>query len=226
MISLLQTTYNELGLSGALVHIFNKLMTRLRIRQIGIRKYHIARQAVSFSELAVGRGRGIEVRELYCGDPLCLQLGRPAAVIQARFDQGGHCYAAFRKEELAGYLWLNFGKYREDEVRCTYVLSPFNKSAWDYDVYVFPQHRLSFTFFRLWEYANEVMMEQGVQASYSRIAYYNLASLRSHRKLGSHIIGSIYFLRIFKIQLSYSMKFRPTITLISDPQSYPEIYIS
>ncbi|MDD2720468.1 MAG: hypothetical protein PHH47_04095 [Gallionella sp.] len=226
MISLLQATYKELGLSGTLVHSFNQLMGALRIRQVAIRKYHITRQAVTLSEAAAGKGQSIEVRELYRDDPLCLQLGRPAEVIQARFDQGGHCYAAFRKGQLAGYLWLNFGKYQEDEVRCTFVLSPFDKSAWDYDVYVFPPHRLSYTFPRLWEHANGVMAARGVAASYSRIAYYNTASLGSHSKLGSRVIGSIYFLCVFGMQLSWTGDFRPTFTFTADSRHFPEIHIA
>lgn len=225
MISLLLSTYRELGFSGTLVHLFNRLMGALRISRVAIRKYHITRQPVSVAGMTAGKGRGIEVRELLRDDPLCRQLGRPFEVIQARFDQGGHCYAAFRKGELAGYLWLNFGKYREDEVRCTFVLSPPQQSAWDYDVYVFPQHRLSYTFPRLWEHASEVMAARGVQATFSRIAYYNIASLNSHSRLGSHIIGAVYFLQIAHWQLSWSTDFRPAVTFTADPGRYPEIRI-
>jgi hypothetical protein len=132
---------------------------------------------------------------------------------------------AFRKGEVAGYLWLNLGKYQEDEVRCTFILSPFNQSAWDYDVYVFPKHRFSFTFPRLWEVANKAMTAQGIQNTYSRINYYNIASLNSHKKLGSHIIGSIYFLRFFQMQLSVSVNFQPAITFSLNRQTFPKIYI-
>lgn len=226
MISLLRATYRELGLSGTLVHIFNRLMGALLLSRVGIRKYHITRQPVDLSAMAGGRGRGIEVRELFANDPQCQQLGRPLEVIRARFEQGGHCYAAFRKGELAGYLWLNFGQYREDEVRCTFLLSPPDQSAWDYDVFVFPQHRLSFTFARLWEHANAVMAGRGVTASYSRIAYYNMASLASHGKLGSRVIGAVYFLYLGDWQLSWSTDFAPAVSFSRDPQYYPEIHIS
>jgi len=227
MFSLLNSTYKELGLTSTLIHICNRILNSLHLKQIAVYKYYITKQSVTSSALLPsGKGRNIEVGEICCGDPVCLQLGRPAEVIQARFNQGGHCYAAFRKGEIAGYLWLNFGKYQEDEVRCTFVLSPFNKSAWDYDVYIFPKHRFSFTFPRLWEYANEAMLERGIENTYSRIAYYNIASINSHQKLGSHVIGSIYFLRFFQMQLSLSTDFKPAITFSYNRQIFPDIYIS
>jgi len=227
MFSLLNSTYKELGLTSTLVHICNRILNRLHLKQVAMYKYYITKQGVTSSPLlSFDKGRNIEVTEIGCGDPVSLQLGRPVAVIQDRFNQGGHCYAAFRKGEIAGYLWLNFGKYQEDEVRCTYVLSPFHKSAWDYDVYVFPKHRFSLTFPRLWEYANKAMLERGIENTYSRIAYCNIASLNSHQKLGSRVIGSIYFLRFFQMQLSLSTDFRPAITFSYNRLSFPNIHIS
>ncbi|MGC2456582.1 MAG: hypothetical protein WA435_01120 [Gallionellaceae bacterium] len=227
MFARLNKTYKELGPTNTLVHICNRVLASLFLKQVIIYKYYITKQSVTSSLLiSSGKGKNIEVSEIGSRDPICSQLDRPSKVIQARFNQGGHCYAAFRKGEIAGYLWLNFGKYQEDEVRCTFVLSPFNKSAWDYDVYVFPKHRFSFAFPRLWEYANEVMTARGIQNTYSRIAYYNIASLNSHKKLGSQIIGSIYFLQFFHMQLSLSFSFRPAITFSRNRQTLPDIYIS
>lgn len=226
MFARLTNACKELGLMNTLVHICNRILAKLFLNQVAIYKYYITKQSITSSPLLLsGRGKDIEVREISSSDPICSQLDRPFDVIQARFNQGGHCYAAFRKGEIVGYLWLNFGKYQEDEVRCTYVLLPFNKSAWDYDVYVFPKHRFSFAFPRLWECANEAMTERGIQNTYSRINYYNIASLNSHKKLGSHIIGSIYFLRFFQMQMSLSVNFRPAITFSCNRQTFPDIYI-
>lgn len=227
MFLLLKSTYKELGATSTLVHICNRILNSLHLKHLAIYKYYITKQTVLSSNLLpFDKGRNIEVREICSGDPVCLQLGRPAEVVQTRFNQGGRCYAAFRKEEIAGYLWLNFGKYQEDEVRCTFVLSPFNKSAWDYDVYVFPKHRFSFTFPRLWEYANEAMLEHGIENTYSRIAYYNIASVNAHQKLGSRVIGSIYFLRFFQMQFSLTVNFRPAMTFSYNRLSFPNIYIA
>jgi len=227
MFLLLKSTYKELGLTSTLVHICNRILNSLHLKQLAIYKYYITKQSVVSSHLLpLDKGKNIEVVEICRSDPVFLQFGRPLEVIQARFNQGGHCYGAFRKGEIAGYLWLNFGKYQEDEVRCTYVLSPFNKAAWDYDVYVFPKHRFSFTFPRLWEYANEAMLERGIENTYSGIAYCNVASINSHQKLGSRVIGSIYFLRFFQMQWSLSVHFRPTITFSYNRLSFPNIYIS
>lgn len=226
MLALLTAAIKELGWTGTLVHSINRLAAKLGMRQACLVKYLITRQeVVALGEQTLGRVRGIEVRELLCDDPLCQQLGRPNEVIQARFAQGGHCYAAFRKGELAGFMWLNFGQYQEDEVRCTFILSPAEESAWDYDVFVFPQHRLSFTFLRLWEHANEAMAVRGVKTCYSRIAYYNVASLASHGKLGSHVIGSVYFLRLGRMQLSWSLNFRPHIAFSADAGAFPQLLI-
>jgi hypothetical protein len=227
MFTRLTNTCKELGPVDTLVHACNRILTIFFRGRATIYKYYITKQPVkSPSLMPEGKGKEIEVREIERDDPLCLQFDRPAAVIQARFNQGGHCYAAFRRGELAGYLWLNFGKYQEDEARCTFILTPMDKSAWDYDVYIFPKHRLSFTFPKLWEYANQAMAERGIEQTYSRISYYNIGSLGSHKKLGSHIIGSIYFLQFLQVQLSFSMNFKPAITFSNHSETVPEIRVT
>lgn len=226
MFKRLTNIYKEFGPTDTIVHICNRILASLPHKQAALYKYYITKQHVTHTCLIPeNKGKDIEVREIDAHDPLCQQLCRPLETIQARFNQGGHCYAAFRKGELAGYLWLNFNRYQEDEARCTFTLAPLNKSAWDYDVYVFPKHRFSFTFPRLWEHANKVMAEHGIENTYSRINYYNISSLNSHKKLGSHIIGSIYFLQLFQIQLSLSTNFRPAITFSRHRHIYPEIRI-
>lgn len=226
MFARLNKTYQELGAANTLIYLFNRILATLSFKGATICRCYITKQSVtSFPSISRDKEKNIEVREIGRSDPVCAQLGRPVELIQARFDQGGHCYAAFRKGEIAGFLWLNFGQYREDEMRCTFVLSPFDKSGWDYDVFIFPRHRLSYTFLRLWEFANETMRQRGIENIYSRVNYYNIASLNSHKKLGSEVIGSVYFLQFFQMQLSLSVNFRPLITFSRNRQIFPNIYI-
>lgn len=226
LLSRLVDTYKELGAVDTFISVCNRALGKITRRQALIYKYYVTEQKVTkISLVPLGKGKDLEVREVLSDDPVCTQLDRPPSAIHARFRQGGHCYAAFRKGELAGYLWLNFGRYREDEVRCIYDLAHPDKSVWDYDVCVLPRHRLSFTFPKLWDYANEVMAGRGIENTYSRIHYHNLGSLSSHKKLGSRIIGSIYFLKFFRWQFSLSGTFRPVLTFSRNARVFPRIRI-
>ncbi|HEY8351300.1 MAG TPA: hypothetical protein VIK87_02045, partial [Sphingomonadales bacterium] len=78
------------------------------------------------------------------------------------------------------------------------------ETAWDFDVYVAPEHRMGRTFARLWAAANEYLRARGVRWSLSRISGYNPASFNSHKRLGARVIGRASFLRIGNWQLMWS----------------------
>ena len=66
-----------------------------------------------------------DLRLIAVGDPeIALMPARPE-IKESRFAQGARCLGAFRKDRLIGYVWLAFGGYEEDEVRCTFEVVPF-----------------------------------------------------------------------------------------------------
>jgi hypothetical protein len=136
----------------------------------------------------------------------------PQSVIQDRFTQGAVCLGAWRGGRLVGYMWLCPARYDEDEVRCRYDLLPAAESMFDFDVYIFPEHRLGFAFVALWNGANRWLQDQGVRFSFSRISRFNVASRRAHARLGSQRLGSALFLRLGRAQVMLATV-RPYLSL-------------
>ncbi|MBK6618611.1 MAG: GNAT family N-acetyltransferase [Nitrosomonas sp.] len=226
MLQKIKLNLEELGALNTLLYLFGKVLYRLSFRKIRLHKYYITRQPVSPQKLVpINKALDIEIRQIDVNDGVLQQMDRPFSTLQARFNHGGNCFVALKKGRFAGNLWLNFDKYREDEVRCTYMLPPAGQNAWDYDVFVVPEFRFSYTFAKLWEYANTVMFQRGIVYVYSRVNFYNISSLRAHKKLGSKIIGSLVFITIGSFQISVSTRFKPYLTITIDQGKFPKLMI-
>ncbi|HNO75208.1 MAG TPA: hypothetical protein PKG49_06245 [Nitrosomonas mobilis] len=226
MLQKIRQNVNQLGLANTLLYLFNKSLYRISFKKIKLHKYYITRQPVSKEKLVpFNKALDIEINQIEVNDSLLLHMDRPLGNLQARFRQGGHCFAAIKKGKFAGNLWLNFDQYQEDEVRCTYSLLPHGQAAWDYDVFVVPQFRLTYTFAKLWDVANAAMHQRGILYVYSRINFYNISSLQAHERLGSKIIGSLVFVTIGNYQLSFSVHFRPYVTISTNRNVFPTLFI-
>jgi len=118
------------------------------------------------------------------GDGIIAAFPRPPEVIAQRFGHGAVCLVAERAQALAGFIWIQRQSYREDEVRCDYLLDPAAELAWDFDAYVAPEHRMSRAFAQLWDAANRHLRAEGCRYTISRISAFNAASLAAHRRLG------------------------------------------
>lgn len=226
MLAKIKQTKKELGSKDTAFHALERLLNIISFKHIALHKYYITQQPVrSAKTVPANKGLDIHVQEIDAQHPSLLTMERPASVLETRFAHNGHCFAAFKDGVFSGNLWLNFDRYQEDEVRCTYILKPVGEAAWDYDVYVQPKYRFSYVFAKLWDHANEVMTNMGVKNVYSRINYYNISSLQAHKRLGSRIIGSVYFINIGAWQLSVSSSFRPRVTFSTKRNVFPEIVI-
>jgi hypothetical protein len=106
-----------------------------------------------------------------------------------------------KRSQLIGYLWFRFGQYEEDEVRCTYQLTPPEHSVFDFDLYLFPEHRMGLGFAAVWHGASGFLRERGVLYSFSRITRFNLLSRRAHSHLGCKRVGSAFFLQIGVVEV-------------------------
>jgi hypothetical protein len=145
-------------------------------------------------------------------------------VIARRFAEGAVCFVARSGERFAGFIWLQLSPYEEDEVRCRYVPTPGATTAWDYDVYVVPEFRMSRAFLRLWDAANAHLRQNGVAWTLSRISMFNPSSLGAHARLGVRPTGTAVFVRFGAVELAFfsmapyvhfsrTMAKRPVVTL-------------
>ncbi|HAW91676.1 MULTISPECIES: hypothetical protein [unclassified Arsukibacterium] len=227
MLAKIKQTYQELGAVDTLLYCIDQALTKLTFKRLLLHKYYITRQPVSaIASVPATKALDIEIKQLNSDDPALASMDRPASTLKQRYANGGHCFAAFKKGQLAGNLWLNFDQYQEDEVRCRYILQPNGHAAWDYDVFVMPKFRFSYVFAKLWDSANQLMTSRNIRYVYSRINYYNISSLQSHKRLGSAVFGTVYFINIGSVQLMFSRHFRPFFRLSTNQAEFPALYIS
>lgn len=141
--------------------------------------------------------KSFECREIKRGDPVLAHMHPPLEIIEFRFNQNAICLGVFKKEEFIGYIWFNFGQYIEDEARCLYLLEPKGKSVFDFDLYLFPEHRFGLGFMVIWEEANKFLRQRGIQQSFSRLTSYNIASKKAHDHLEWKHVGQAYYLKLW-----------------------------
>jgi hypothetical protein len=135
-----------------------------------------------------------------------LLLGLPLTpeVLAHRLEQEAICLGAFKAGRMIGAIWLCLDGYEEDEVRAQFVPLPKGSAAWDFDVYVAPDHRGGLGFLRLWDEANAYLRARGVAWSLSRISAFNWASLGSHQRLSAQRLGRALFVRLGGWQISFA----------------------
>lgn len=146
------------------------------------------------------------VRQIEQGDPLLERMPVPPEMLRFRFKQDAVCLALFVKEEFAGYIWFAFGRYDEDEARCTFVLLPESQSVFDFDLYLFPKYRAGIAFLALWDYASKYLRDRGIRYSYSRMTAYKLNSAKSHSHLGMKRIGVAVVLRMWALEIIFASR--------------------
>jgi hypothetical protein len=199
-LSKLSNVFREFGmLAGALYLADRALMACTPAARLFA--YELIVQPVPPSAPSPPARVSLSVREIHEGDPALAEMPVGPAVIAARFAQRARCLGVFKGEVLAGYMWFCDGRYEEDEVRCTYELEPRAQSVFDYDFYVFPEHRMGRAFATLWAGANRLLSERGIRYTYSRVSRFNTASRRAHRHLGARCIGDAVFLRLGRLEL-------------------------
>ncbi len=193
----------SLGPANTLLYSLSRVLdwaTRSRCR---IFKYYFVAQPVP-PEITTTEFRKSSTQIYFAtaGMPIVEQFPRPPEVIARRFADGADCMVAERAGKLVGYLWVKRHSYQEDEVRCTYVLVPPDALAWDFDVYIAPEFRISRAFSQLWSAGHRFLRDRGCQWSISRISAFNANSLVSHERLGIVHLASGVFVALGPIQLA------------------------
>ncbi len=91
-------------------------------------------------------------------------------------------------------LWLKAGPFDEDEAHLRF--EPPAGWAWDTGLYIQPAARGGRAFAALWAAARQWLEARALAGSMSRIADYQAAVLRAHRRMGAHDAGRVAMLRL------------------------------
>ena len=221
----LTSSFAEFGAFSGLLYLLDQAFARSHSR-FRVFDYELMVQPVASEPIApVNLTRSFDVREIYEGDPLLASLPPPPAVIADRYRQGAVCLGAFQKGEFIGYQWLCFGPYDEDEVRCTFISKPADQSVFDFDFYIFPQHRFGLGFVALWDGANEYMHNRGIRFTTSRVSRFNTASRKSHDHFGWICVGRAVFFTGKRFQLMIASVF-PYLHISHSASSRPRINLN
>lgn len=195
--------FRQLGIANGLIYLVAALLQRTSGGRARLIRYILVAQPVLTDEVpALRPARGSRIRTVTSSDPIVSEFPRAAPVIVKRFEDSAKCLVAEVHSRFAGYLWLAFESYEEDEVRCRYVLASPEASAWDFDVYIAPEFRMGRTFARLWEAAFEELASRGVRWTFSRISAFNPGSLASHERMGMHRLFSATFICLGTLQIA------------------------
>ena len=204
MISKLVEPFRQFGVFAGLLYALDRVLSRISAN-LRLRYYELLLQPITGQPLLAGRlSQRFKLREIRCGDPEIELMPARADIKEARFRQGAICLGAFDKDRLAGYIWFCFGQYEEDEVRCTFVLSPPESSVFDFDLYIFPEYRMGLAFMAIWSGASELLAARGIARSYSRLTRSNVASRRAHRHLGARPIAYTCFLQAWGVEVMFA----------------------
>lgn len=193
--------FKEFGLGAGFLYALDRVLRGLSPR-LGLYVYELMVQPITGKAmLPANLAKNLTFTEITRDHPdVALMPAREDIKVQ-RFEQGARCLGVYRKGALIGYLWMCFGRYEEDEVRCTYGLSEPDASVFDFDLYVMPEHRLGIGFMAIWHGANQYLHERGVRYTFSRLTRFNLASRRSHAHLGWKCVGRALFLQAWQLEL-------------------------
>lgn len=214
----------EFGFEAGILYGLDQVLIRLGSR-FRIFYYELMVQPVLEKPLAPPNlTRSYEVREISEGDEIIAKMPPPSHIIKHRFLQDVVCLGLFSKGKFIGYLWLCFGPYQEDEVRCTFIPLPEDQAVFDFDLYLFPEHRLGLGFVALWDNANRYMISRGIRFTSSRVSRFNTVARKSHRHLGCKCVGKAIFFRGKRVQIMFSTRM-PFFHISFHEQSKPQLRI-
>jgi hypothetical protein len=193
--------FREFGWAAGTLYVADRLLRKLSPR-LGLYVYEFMVQPIGGKALLTPNlSKNLSFQEIGPGHPDIAQMPAREDIKAQRFEQGARCLGTYRKGQLIGYLWYCTHRYDEDEVRCTYELVDTERSIFDFDLYVMPQHRLGVGFLGVWHGANETLAPRGVRYTFSRLTRFNTASRRAHAHLGWKRVGQGVFLQAWGLEL-------------------------
>lgn len=200
MISSLKSLINELGITNTISYLFSRVFNS--VFGIEMTHYIFYSQPIS-SKKRVSEKKLAQYEFQVCdqNSQIISQLDRPLEVIETRFKQGAICLLAKKEDLLLGCIWLVKQRYIEDQIRASYYFP--DDTIWDFDVFVIPKKRLTPLFAALWDTADNLMLEQNINKSISRILAYNSSSIKSHTSAGASKIGWLIALSRNNFQITF-----------------------
>ncbi|MBA3504747.1 MAG: GNAT family N-acetyltransferase [Betaproteobacteria bacterium] len=207
MLQNLTSPFKEFGFFGGLLYAVDRVLVRISPR-LRLYVYELMVQPIPEHPLLPDRlTKNLVIREIKRGDPeVDLMPARPE-IKESRFAQNAICLGAFKKGKFIGYMWFCFRTYEEDEVRCTYVVTPPDEAVFDFDLYLFPEYRMGLGFIGIWNGANKFLRERGIKFTFSRLTRFNLASRRAHHHLGWKLVGRVVFLQAWRLEFMMATLF-------------------
>ncbi len=186
---------------ATLAYVCDRLLQYSNIGRL--RRYIFVQQPV---ESLPDMPRGFSSRPVSEYEPVISIIEPSAEVRQYRYNQAAVCLAAFRGVELVGSLWLTSEQFIEDEVRARYKLT--EPLSWDTGLNIPRAYRSGRAFQALWAGAKAYLQAQGKTSTVSRVADNNMASLKSHARMGANILGSAVFISFGKLQITLSTRLK------------------
>ncbi|MCM2283290.1 MAG: hypothetical protein NDI81_00810 [Desulfobacula sp.] len=110
-----------------------------------------------------------------------------------RFGQKSICLVVLKDQNPIGFLWIILKKYQEDILFCDLKMG--NEIAWDFDLWILDEYRLTPAFSILWDFAFEFLANRNIKYIYSRISTLNNNSIDVHSRLGGHVVGKLLFIQ-------------------------------
>lgn len=203
MLRRLVSPFREFGPAAGFLYSIDRVLQSISPR-LRLYCYELMVQPIPEKPLIPERmTRTLEIREIRRGDPEVALMPAREDIKEARFAQGAVCLGAFQKGNFIAYMWFCSRQYDEDEVRCTYVLTSENDSVFDFDLYIFPEHRMGLAFVGLWSGANAFLRARGVRYTFSRLTRFNLPSRRAHKHLGWRLVARTLFLQLWRLELLF-----------------------
>lgn len=205
--------FKEFGLWVGALYVVDRLLRSVS-PQLGLYVYELMVQPITGKAmLPANLAKNLQFVEIGPGHPDLALMPARDDIKQARFEQGAQCLGVYRKGQLLGYIWFSTDRYLEDEVRFTYELAVPAQSVFDFDLYVLPEHRLGIAFMAIWHGANLYLHRKGVRYTFSRLTRFNLASRRSHARLGWGRVCRTAVLKLGRIELQI-VDMRPFVRLV------------
>lgn len=206
----------ELGVFAAALYLSDRILRRVSSK-CGLYYYHfLAQPLAAHARLPPTRGKAFLFRLLRSAEPILDSLNRPPEIISSRFSQGSQCLIATKNDALVGCIWFIRDVYAEDEVCVDYLLPHDGYCVWDFDVFVAESERLGFLFAKQWDVFDELLKQQGVRYTVSRINAFNQRSIASHRSLGAKDCGRALFLKFGSLQVMFSSE-KPFVAIGGRP---------
>jgi hypothetical protein len=214
-----------LGWKDGIFYAASRAVEAASFRRLRIIKYYFVAQPVRDRGLRGAASSSIKTFRAEPNDPIVQQFTRPREVVARRFNDGAICFVAVKADVLVGFLWIQQDRYMEDEVRCLFLLEPAGQAAWDFDVWVAPEFRMTRAFALLWDAANAFLRAHGYCWTLSRISAFNAFSLASHLRLGAEKLHAGLFVLGNSVQLSF-LSCPPYLHMSTRENSYPIVRLS